>query len=81
MSNCFLCKTITVVYYIIDIHIIISNASFIIIIIFIFEFILGAYLSPAVAMVVSGTLSCFVCWNASLYLYGKVQTCFIVWNI
>ncbi|CAC5377497.1 SLC17A6_7_8 [Mytilus coruscus] len=38
----------------------------------------GAYLSPAVAMAVSGTLSCHVCWHAVLYLYGGLG---ILWSI
>lgn len=38
----------------------------------------GAYLSPAVAMVVSGALACHVCWNASLYLYGGLG---ILWSV
>ncbi|XP_071167067.1 vesicular glutamate transporter 3-like [Mytilus edulis] len=38
----------------------------------------GAYLSPAVAMIVSGALSCHVCWHAVLYLYGGLG---ILWSI
>lgn len=37
--------------------------------------VIGAYLSPALAMVLTGVSACWVSWNASLFLYGEeVQT-------
>nr|XP_022329335.1 vesicular glutamate transporter 2.2-like [Crassostrea virginica] len=38
----------------------------------------GAYLSPALAMVLTGSLACWVSWNASLFLYGGLG---VVWSV
>lgn len=37
----------------------------------------GAYLSPALAMVLTGVSACWVSWNASLFLYGGLG---VVWS-
>lgn len=37
----------------------------------------GAYLSPALAMVLTGVSACWVSWNASLFLYGGLG---VIWS-
>ncbi|XP_060069494.1 vesicular glutamate transporter 2.2-like [Ylistrum balloti] len=38
----------------------------------------GAYLSPTVAFVVTGSASCYISWHASLFIYGG---CGVLWSL
>ncbi|XP_061163022.1 vesicular glutamate transporter 2.2-like [Saccostrea echinata] len=38
----------------------------------------GAYLSPALAMVITGVTACWVSWNTSLFLYGGLG---FIWSV